>query len=152
MIPIQYAFLLALPPVIAAAWFGGGRQERMTTGIVLVAIAFSGLLDGWRIGRSQTGAALCDLVLFLVLLYLALSRDRWWLLVVAATQGLVVTAHLALVLRPDLTSMENLAAVNVFYILGLLGLLGGVIERWLAGEKPAGPSLDVRRNGQPSGA
>ncbi len=141
MIPIQYAFLLALPPIMAASWFGGGRIERMTTGVVMVAIAFSGLLDGWRIGRSQTGGALCDSVLFLALLYLALTRDRWWLLVVTATQGLAVAAHLALILRPDLTSMENLAAVNVFYLLGLLGLLGGVFERWLAGEKPATPGM-----------
>lgn len=147
MIPIQYAFLLALPPIMAAAWFKGGRIERTTTGVVMIAIAFSGLLDGWRIGRSQTGAALCDTVLFLALLYLALTRDRWWLMVVAATQGLVVMTHLALVLRPDLTSMENLAAVNVFYLLGLLGLLGGVLERWLAGEEPAGPGRRVPRKG-----
>lgn len=129
--------LVLLPLAVAAAWFRGGRPERTAAAAILIAWALGLALADWRIDRTSAGLVLGDLGLMLALGRLTLRHDRWWLLLATAIQGLAVAAHLALALLPDLTEMANFAALTVFRLLLLFGLLSGVLERWLAAEPPA---------------
>ena len=138
---LQYLALALLPVVIAVAWFAGGRPERAATAAILTAWSVGLVLAEWRIGRVSVGLALTDLGLLIALGRLALGHDRWWLLAAAAAQALAVAAHLAMLLRDDLSPAAHLSALAVFDALLLLALLGGVMERWLAGEAPTSKGL-----------
>ena len=145
MATLQLLLILALPFAAALAWFRGGRPERAAVAAILASWSVGLALADLQLGRSALGPALCDGALLVVLGGLAFRQDRWWLLAATATQSLVVAAHLALALQPDLTETENLAALAVFRLLCLLTLSAGVLERWLAGEPPAAPGLAAPR-------
>lgn len=149
---LQLLLILLLPLAAALGWFRGGRPERAAVAVILAAWAIGLALADWRLGRSAVGPALSDLGLLSALAWLALRHDRWWLLVATAAQSLAVAAHAALALQPDLTDSENLAALSVFRLLCLLALSGGVLERWLAGEEAAAPSLGAFSKSRPAGA
>lgn len=145
---LQLLLILLLPLAAALGWFRGGRPERTAVAAILAAWAVGLALADWRMGRSALGPALSDLGLLGTLAWLAFRHDRWWLLVATAAQSLVVAAHFALALQPDLTEGENLAALSVFRLLCLLALSGGVVERWLAGEQAAAPGLGAPSAGR----
>lgn len=138
---LQYLALILLPFVIAIAWLAGGRSERAATAAILTAWSLGLALTDLRLGRVSIGLAISDAGLLVALGRLALGHDRWWLLAAAAAQGLAVAAHLAMLLRNDLSPAAHVSALVVFDILLLLALLVGVMERWLAGEAPASKGL-----------
>lgn len=144
MPPTQLFFLISTVVILPVAWLKGGRAERMVVVVLLVNYLVAPFLQPARIGELMFGLAVADLVLLGVLGWLTLKCDRWWLLLATAAQGLVVLAYLAVMTRPEITARENIVAQWVFGLITLYALLGGVLERWLAGERPAARPLSRR--------
>ncbi|MBX9460246.1 MAG: hypothetical protein KL785_03215 [Brevundimonas sp.] len=121
------------------AWFRGGRPERFGAGVLLLNQMTVSYYDGWLVGAFEPGTAADDIILMLVFGMMALTSRRWWPLVVTATLALCVVVHgLALV-----TSMTHYASVSArigLWTVIQLALAAGVLERWLAGERPAADS------------
>lgn len=144
MPPTQLFFLISTMVILPVAWLKGGHAERMVAVILLANYLVGPFLQPARIGEVMFGLAVADLVLLGVLGWLTLKYDRWWLLLATAAQGLVVLAYLAVMTRPEITARENIVAQWVFGLITLYALLGGVLERWLAGERSAAPPLSRR--------
>jgi hypothetical protein len=142
--PTQLFFLISTMVILPVAWMKGGHAERMGVVVLLINYLAAPFLQPARVGEFLFGLAVADLVLLGVLGWLTLKYDRWWLILATAAQVLVVLAYLAVLTRPEITARENIVAQWVFGLFTLYALLGGVFERWLAGEPPAGPPLSLR--------
>jgi hypothetical protein len=142
--PTQLFFLISTVVILPIAWTKGGHPERMVVVVLLVNYLAGLFLEVARVGEFMFGLAAADLVLLIVLGWLTMRYDRWWLLLATAAQGLVVLAYLAVLTRPEITARENIVAQWVFGLFTLYALLGGVFERWLAGEPSAAPDLSAR--------
>jgi hypothetical protein len=143
--PTQLFFLISTVVILPVAWLKGGHAERMVAVILLANYLVGPFLQPARIGELMFGLAIADTILLGVLGWLTLKYDRWWLLLATAAQGLVVLAYLAVMTRPEITARENIVAQWVFGLITLYALLGGVLERWLAGDQAALPPL-LRRS------
>jgi hypothetical protein len=97
------------------------------------------------IGRLQADHAIEDALLMVLFGWLALKSDRWWPLAMTVTLVLTVLVHVAMVLVPDLDHRADIAARLGLGVLTFLSLLFGVLERWLAGERPVSESARWRR-------
>ena len=100
-------------------------------------------LNGFRLGE-----AVVDLAFFGALVWLALRRDRWWTLAAAAFGGLTLIAHALMFLTPDLGQAHIRMDVASRWGIGVLMILclgGGVVERWMAGERPVSTEARWRR-------
>jgi hypothetical protein len=142
--PTQLFFLISTVVILPIAWLKGGHPERMGVVVLLINYVSGIFLQPARVGEFMFGLAAADLVLLGVLGWLTLKYDRWWLIGATAAQGLVVLAYLAVLTRPEITARENIVAQWVFGLITLYALLGGVFERWLAGERSAAPPLSAR--------
>ena len=144
MPPTQLFYLISTLVILPAAWVRGGHPER--TGVVVFLITYlSGLfLQSLRFDRFMIGYGIADVFMLTALIWMTLKYDRWWLVVASAAQALSVLSYLTILTQPDLTARQNVAAQWVFGLISLYALLGGVFERWLAGERPAGPPLSAR--------
>ena len=141
MPPVQLFFLCSALAILPLAWVKGGHPERAGVALFIGAYVSGPFLQGYLIGEVMVAVALCDLVVWSVFIGLALRYDRWWLLLAAAAQSLNVLSHAATLLTPDLTAREAVAAQWVFGLVSLYALFSGVLERHLAGERPASPTL-----------
>lgn len=148
MPPTQLFFLLSTVAILPVAWLKGGHAERTVVVVLLVNYLVAPFLQPARIGELMFVLAVADSALLGVLAWLTLRYDRWWLLLATAAQGLVVLAYLAVMTRPEITARENVVAQWVFGLITLYALLGGVLERWLAGEPPL-PPFRWRRSAHP---
>jgi hypothetical protein len=146
--PTQLFFLISVVVILPVAWLKGGRAERTVAMVLLINYVTAPFLQPARVGELLFGLAVADTVLLGVLGWLTLKYDRWWLLLATAAQGLVVLAYLAVMTRPEITARENIVAQWVFGLITLYALLGGVLERWLAGERPL-PRPLWRRSARP---
>jgi len=142
--PTQLFFLISTVVILPVAWLKGGHAERAVVVVLLLNYLAAPFLQPARVGEVMVGLAAADLVLLAVLGWMTLKYDRWWLLLATAAQGLVVLAYLAVMSRPEVTARENIVAQWVFGLITLYALLGGVLERWLAGEPSAAPPLSRR--------
>ncbi|CAN5125856.1 hypothetical protein BH09PSE1_BH09PSE1_28690 [soil metagenome] len=131
------------------AWIRGGHPERAVAATLLLAYASGPFAQELQWGRVYVGVAAVDVIVWCVFVWLSLRYDRWWLLVASAAQTLNVMASVVLVLTPALTTRENVVAQWAFTVVSLYALLAGVLERRLAGERPAAPSLR-KRNAKPT--
>ena len=141
MPPVQLFFLLSALLVLPLAWVKGGHAERAAVALFIAAYVSGPFLQGYQIGEVMAAVALGDLAVWSVFVWLALRYDRWWLILASAAQGLNVLSHAAIVLTPDITTREAVAAQWIFGLVSLYALLSGVLERHLAGEQAAGPPL-----------
>ncbi|QTC91000.1 hypothetical protein [Brevundimonas goettingensis] len=148
MPPTQLFFLISVVVILPIAWLKGGHAERTVAVVLLVNYLIAPFLQPARVGELMFGLAVADAVLLGVLGWLTLKFDRWWLLLATAAQGLVVMAYLAVMTRPEVTARENIVAQWVFGLFTLYALLGGVLERWLAGERPTARPL-LRHSARP---
>lgn len=148
MPPTQLFFLISTVAILPVAWLKGGQAERTVVVVLLVNYLVAPFLQPARIGELMFVLAVADSALLGVLAWLTLRYDRWWLLLATAAQGLVVLAYLAVMTRPEITARENVVAQWVFGLITLYALLGGVLERWLAGEPPL-PPFRWRRSALP---
>ena len=144
MPPTQFFFLISTIVILPFAWLKGGHPERMVVVVLLINYLSGLFLQVARVGEFMFGLAAADLVLLGVLGWLTLKYDRWWLVGATAAQVLVILAYLAVLTRPEITARENIVAQWLFGIMTLYALLGGVFERWLAGEEAAAPPLSAQ--------
>ena len=127
--------------VYAVAWNWGGRPERLATGLLL----FDQLLGmdvtfDWRIEHFYLVAVVKAWVLLLVFGWLAVRGRRWWPMVMTAAVSLVLVTYGLMLANPTLSHFAAASArVGLNYLINLI-LLFGVLERWLAGERAAGPA------------
>ena len=120
--------------VVAVA--AGGRTERLAALVLMVdylatAVVYTlGVPWGYEIGAAIEG------ITTLALLWLALRRERWWLIVAAAGLFLSSMTRLIALLHPDIDRYEADSAQIGQWIVVYLALMAGAFERWLAGEAP----------------
>lgn len=132
-----YAFALA---VYAVAWTRGGRPERFAAGVMTVDLLVTTVTFSWTIDGVHSPALLQDCVRLLIFGWLCFRSNRWWPFVVAAANGQMIFVHVAQLLNPGVSHYAVASAhVGLLYLIDLTLLLG-VFERWLAGERPAGPA------------
>ena len=141
MPPVQLFFLCSALLILPLAWVKGGHPERAGVALFIGAYVSGPFLQGYQVGDVMAAVALCDLVVWSVFIGLALRYDRWWLLLASGAQSLNVLSHAAILLTPDLSTREAVAAQWVFGLVSLYALFGGVLERHLSGERAASPSL-----------
>lgn len=124
--------------VYAIAWVLGGRAERLGAVVLLIACMTGAIIVRWQIAGLHLPMLAMDIIRLTIFGWLCLKADRWWPLAATAAMALMVMVQGARVLDPTITQYAVAsAAVGLGYLIDL-ALLLGVLERWLAGEPPAG--------------
>lgn len=139
MSSFQTFYLVLSLIVFALAWFRGGHTERAGVAMLVLAFVASFIAQPLTLHGFRIGEALVDLALFAGVVWLALRRDRWWPMAAAAFAGLTMVAHVAMAATPNLQFGQIRADVASRWGLGVflvLSLAAGVLERWMAGERP----------------
>jgi hypothetical protein len=106
----------------------GGRPDRLAVGTLLASALLSTLVKDLQVDDLRWGVALVDALAFLLLTALATRYDRWWLIVAAGLQLVVVLTHVAAI-GPGF--IFNWTAVSIRWVtwLALLAATGtGAIE------------------------
>lgn len=138
---LHAAFYVAM----IVGWLRGGHPERFAVAVLLVEDLVLGSPDiVWRIGDVYVDSALQDALLVLIFGWLALRSNRWWPFAATAALALAVLVHILTIV----TDISWDAAVSARVGLGLFmyaALLGGVVERWMAGERPVSDAALWRR-------
>lgn len=148
MAPFQIFYLLLSLTVFALAWMRGGHTERAGVVIFVFGFLISFMLQGLTLNNFRLGDALIDLGLLIALVWLALRRDRWWTLAASAFAGVTLIAHALMFMTPDLTLSHIRVDVASRWGIGVLQILclgAGVLERWMAGERPVSTDARWRR-------
>lgn len=148
MAPFQLFYLLLSLSIFAWAWMRGGHTERTGVAVFVFAFLASFMLQSVTLKEFRLGEAFVDLALFVSLAWLALRRDRWWTLAAAAFSGLTMIAHAVMFLTPDLQEQHirmDVASRWGIGVLLVLCLAAGVVERWMAGERPVSAEARWRR-------
>lgn len=126
--------------VYAAAWFRGGGPERFGAAVLILDLLGTTVLLRWSVSHLYPNLLAKEAVCLLAIGWLAFRSDRWWPIVVAAALGLVVLIYVLRFLDPNLSQYAAVSAhIGLDYLIDLT-LLFGVFERWLAGERPVGPT------------
>ena len=112
----------------------GGRPERFGVAVLIpLRLVFANPDVTWNIGDVIVDSAVEDTLMLLIFGWLAVKSNRWWPFVVTATTALTLLVHFLSIV----TDISWDAAVSARVGLALLmyvAMLGGVAERWLAGE------------------
>lgn len=148
MAPFQFFYLILSLAVFALAWLKGGHSERAGVAILVTSFLVTYPVHGIHLRGFLIGDALVDVGVLLAFGWLALTGDRWWTLAATAFTGLTVIAHALMFATPDLQQAHIRADVASRWGLGVmivLCLAGGVLERWLAGERAVSPGARWRR-------
>lgn len=134
-------FLLVLSLVVfLAAWLKGGHAER--TGVLICVLAYLASYAGRGLvfNKLQVGDAVSDLVVTLAFVWLAMRSNRWWPFAATASMILMLVVHASMVLVPELTVRGDMAARMGLSVVLVLSVAAGIVERWLAGERPVSES------------
>jgi hypothetical protein len=148
MAPFQLFYLLLSLIVFAWAWMRGGHTERAGVAIFVFAFLASFMLQSVTLNAFRLGEALVDLGLLAALVWLALRRDRWWTLAAAAFGTLIMIAHALVFMTPNLNQALIRMDVASRWGIGVLMVVclgAGVVERWMAGERPVSADARWRR-------
>lgn len=137
----QTFYLVSTFTVWAVVWWKGAKPERLGVLLLVVNYTAGGLLDPLRLWWTLP---LNDLICLVALVWMALRFDRWWILVAAAAQVLMMMVHISVLSDPTLDMRVYVASRWVFGVIGLYALLAGAGERWLAGDPPGGWPKTVR--------
>lgn len=146
--------------VYAIAWLQGGRPERFGAAVLILDGLVSLVLVRSDVSGVYPNVMVKESVWLLLIGGLALRSNRWWPLVTTAALCLIVLTYLLRLMDSSLSLYAAMSAhVGLDYLIDLTLLLG-VFERWLAGERPAGPAAwakaeratAVRRRGRRSTA
>lgn len=142
MTHVQIAVLCFTVTVILIAWTRGGHPERLGACTILiwmtVSIGAPSSLHQILIGRLPVLDILLEAALLSVFLGMALGGGRWWPFAASAVGMLSVLVYLALPFVPEFDRRAEISAHLGLMAALNLTLLGGVAERWLAGERPIG--------------
>ena len=115
-----------------AVW-RGRKVERIAAAAMVAAWFASPLMqDGQQTLGAQSGVLLVDMLLLLVLLYLALTSDRWWTMAAVAFQGVSALIHLAAAIDRQINPRAYYVAGSLLSYLVMGALLVGA---WNAGRR-----------------
>lgn len=135
---------------IIVGWLRGGHPERFGAAVMLLSYFSSSQIYTWHIGNFFWATAVKALVLVLIFGWLALRTDRWWPLLTTAALALAVLVHGLTLAIPELPTDTAKSALVGLWIVIYLTVLGGAMERRLAGEKPvSGAAVWRRRRAAP---
>lgn len=94
------ALLLANLAAMAPLAWRGRSGDRTAIAVVVLYIIVGEVVESIMWGSWRAGSAFLDLVLFLSLWWIAERTDRWWLVLAAGFQLLVVATHLIPLIQP----------------------------------------------------
>ena len=124
--------------VYAIAWVRGGRPERFGAAVLVLDDLVSLVLVRWGVSDVYPNVMVKEGVSLLLIGGLAFRSSRWWPLAMTAAHCLIVLAYGLRLIIPSLSLYAAMSAhVGLDYLVHLT-LLFGILERWLAGEPPAG--------------
>jgi hypothetical protein len=119
-----------------AVWRGRGVEQIAAAAMVAAWFVTPLVQDRQALG-AQSGVVVVDILLLLVLLYLALTTDRWWTMAATAFQGVAAMVHLAAALDRQIIPRAYYVAGSLVSYLVMGALLIGA---WNArGRKKTGP-------------
>lgn len=119
-----------------AGWLRGGHPERFAVAALLLGqLVIDNTYDDWLIGDVYMDSAIEDVLKTLFFGWLVFRLDRWWPFVVTVAMVLTVLVHI-LTIVTDISWAAAVSARVGLELLAYLALLGGVAERWMAGEAP----------------
>jgi len=134
--------LFSLAVLLTCCWVAvwrGRKVERIAAAAMVAAWFASPLMqDGQQALGAQSGVLLVDILLLLVLLYLALTSDRWWTMAAVAFQGVGALVHLAAAIDRQIIPRAYYVAGSLLSYLVMGALLVGA---WNAGRR-RGPRPD----------
>ena len=121
--------LLATNLVALGLLFWRGRGvERIASPIFLVAIFIEPILHPLQIGTWRVGSLLANLGLFLALWKLSERADRWWLVVAAAIQLVILITNLMPLMTGDFTTHTGVAIRSGLWVGISFTLFAGAWE------------------------
>ena len=126
-------------------WLRGGHPERFGALVLLLDTVVSRLGDYWNFREAASVSVTQDIVVMLAFGWLAFRTDRWWPLAATALMALCVLVHVMEMMNPQLSRFATISAILGFWILLYIVVLGGVVERWLAGERAVSDDRIWRR-------
>ena len=94
-------FLLVSWGVVLALAALGRQPERWAAALFAALLAVTPAIDHYVVGNIRWAVAASSLLAFVALLWLALTRDRWWLVFAAGCQLLALSTHVISLLRLD---------------------------------------------------
>jgi hypothetical protein len=119
-----------------AAW-RGMAVERIAAAAMVAAWFVTPLVQNHsQTLGPQSGVLIVDVLLLLVLLWLALTSDRWWTMVATAFQGVGAAVHLAAAIDKQIIARAYYVAGSLLSYLVMGALLVGA---WNAGRRRAPP-------------
>jgi hypothetical protein len=134
---------------VVLAWLKGGNTERLGASAIVVVFGLSFFPPSVRMWNVALFEAVLDLGLGLFFGWLALARERWWPLVMAAVMALTLMVHLAMFLSPEMGAYAEVSARVGLGIAMAFVLMAGSAERWLAGEYPVSDRRSWVRRPEP---
>jgi cytochrome bd-type quinol oxidase subunit 2 len=134
MYPLQAVFLISILVIFPLAALAGGHAERAGATLYLCLYIVGYLVQHLQVDNLLWAEALVEIACLAGLLWLSLKRDRWWPLVASALQVMSILVYVATMLTPEFSIRSSVVATTTLSLLGLYCLLGGVLERFLAGE------------------
>lgn len=127
------ALCLLASNVIATAlliWRGTDR-ERAIVGLIALYVLANPLIYTWTIGGTfRAGTFLSELVLLFALWWCAERVDRWWLILAAGTQLIVVASHLIPLVVSGIYVWTGVSIRLAAWTVISGALLGGAWETW----------------------
>lgn len=131
--PDQLFSLAVLLACCGLAVWRGGWVERIAAAAMTAAWFASPLVqDDTQTLGAQSGVLAVDVLLLLVLLYLALTADRWWTMAAASFQGVAALVHLAAAVDKQIIPRAYYVAGSLLSYLVMGALLVGA---WNAGRR-----------------
>lgn len=140
--------------LVLLAW-KGARIERYAAALLATYILVEPMVLPLHISTWKVGLAGLNMVLFIGLWRLSIRSTRWWLVLAAALQFLVVCTHLLPFLSSQLTAWTGVTVRLALWTLISLTIFGGAWEavadrrfRALTDGRGAGPDhRDARKSG-----
>jgi hypothetical protein len=125
---IGYAlWSLNIAGVALLAW-KGARVERYAAALLATYILVEPLVLPFQLSTWKMGLAGLNLALFIGLWRLSAHSTRWWLVLAAALQLLIVCTHLLPFLSSQLTAWTGVTVRLALWTLISLTIFGGVWE------------------------
>jgi len=109
------------------AW-KGARDERCAAALLATYILIEPLVLPLQLSTWKIGLASLNVALFAGLWGLSVRSTRWWLVVAAALQLLVLCTHLLPFLSSQLTAWTGVTVRLTLWTLISLTILGGIWE------------------------
>jgi hypothetical protein len=117
---LAFAFLL----------WRGRCADRIAVAAFALAIVAEPLVGALTVGSWRAGTSGLNLVLFVIVWWLAERADRWWLVFVASAQFVIVATHAMPLLSENAILWSGIALRNGLYVLISLLFLVGAFEAW----------------------